>query len=87
VRSYLLQLPPLISKRAVGGPERVNLSHFIAPQRGRQLILATIAPETSITIKDIAVVVDSGCTNTPIYDPVQRTHALTTIHASQSQIN
>lgn len=85
VTSVLVRLPPLELKEAVGGKGRVDLRHFNPPQIGRQVILATTAAEISITIPDVGFVIGTGCTNTPIYDPVQRTHELITVHVSRSQ--
>jgi HrpA-like RNA helicase len=87
VQQYLTRhASPMVVKRAVGCRERVDLNHFEPPEVGRQVILATTAAETSITIRDIAIVIDTGCTNLPVYDPSLRTHNLATVHVSRSQM-
>jgi ATP-dependent helicase HrpB len=87
VQQYLTRhASPMVVKRAVGCRERVDLNHFEPPEVGRQVILATTAAETSITIRDIAIVIDIGCTNLPVYDPSLRTHNLATVHVSRPQM-
>lgn len=88
VQRYLARhASPLVVKRAVDDRETVNLNHFEPPEVGRQVILATTAAETSITFRDVAIVIDTGCANLPVYNPSLRTHELATVHVSRSQMD
>jgi HrpA-like RNA helicase len=57
---------------ALGSGDRLPLSTYKTPEEGRQIILATTAAETSITIPDVSVVIDSATTlhrTIPIQEP------------------
>jgi hypothetical protein len=66
----------IVIREALGGINRKNLRDYDAPDGNtRQVILATTAAKSSITIKDLYIVADTGLINIPIYDSARRTTA------------
>jgi ATP-dependent helicase HrpB len=55
----------------------------VAPGK-RKIVMATSIAETSLTIPDIRVVVDSGQTRVPLFDPVSGMSRLQTVWVSQA---
>jgi len=55
-----------------------------APAGRRKVVLATSIAETSLTIEGIRVVIDSGWSRAPRFDPVSGLTRLTTLPASQA---
>jgi len=58
-----------------------------APEGRRKLVLATSIAESSITIDDIRVVVDSGLARVPVYEPSTATTRLETQRASLASVD
>jgi HrpA-like RNA helicase len=75
----------LAVKKAFGGRDTIDMSDFDPPNSGRQVILPTTAAETSITIEDIDIVIDTGATNVNWYRHQDRTQQLSTMVVSQSR--
>ena len=55
-----------------------------APAGQRKVVLATSIAETSLTIEGIRVVIDSGWSRVPRFDPVSGLTRLTTVNVSQA---
>ncbi|MCP5162922.1 MAG: ATP-dependent helicase HrpB [Hahellaceae bacterium] len=59
-----------------------------APKGQRKVVLATAIAETSLTIEDVRVVIDSGLSRLPVFDPntaLTRLHTTKTSQASSEQ--
>lgn len=68
-------LPPAAQDRAVAA----------APDGRRKVVLATSVAETSITIEGVRVVVDSGLSRVPRYEPAVGMTRLETVRASRAE--
>ena len=55
-----------------------------APPGRRKVVLATAVAQTSLTIEDVRIVVDSGLARLPAYDPATGLTSLITRHVSQA---
>jgi ATP-dependent helicase HrpB len=55
-----------------------------APAGRRKVVLATSIAETSLTIADVAVVIDSGLARVPRYEPASGLTRLTTVRVSRA---
>jgi hypothetical protein len=73
------------SKRLLEFAIRSTCPILIRRTRGRQVILATTAAVTSITIEDIDIIIDTGATNVDWYRHQDRTQQLSTMVVSQSR--
>lgn len=58
-----------------------------SPLGVRKIILSTNIAETSVTIPDVTVVIDSGCIRQMQYDSTRRNSELRTVFVSQSNLN
>ena len=74
----------LVVKKAFGGRDPINMSDFDPPNSGREVILPTAAAETSITIEDTDIVIDTGATNVDWYRHQDRTQQLSTMVVSRA---
>ena len=57
-----------------------------APEGKRKIVLATSIAETSLTLEDVRIVIDSGLSRVPKYDAATGLSRLETIRASRSSI-
>ncbi|MBX9619601.1 MAG: ATP-dependent helicase HrpB [Hyphomicrobiales bacterium] len=64
-------------------------SQAIAPAQGnrRKIVLATSIAETSLTIDGVRIVIDSGLSRVPRYDPASGLTRLETVRAPLSSVN
>ncbi|MFK5979893.1 MAG: ATP-dependent helicase HrpB [Rhizobiaceae bacterium] len=57
-----------------------------APEGKRKIVLATSIAETSLTLEDVRIVIDSGLSRVPKYDAATGLSRLETVRSSQSSI-
>jgi ATP-dependent helicase HrpB len=81
VRGPAVQIAPLY-----GALDAVDQDRAIAatPAGRRKVVLATAIAETSLTIADIAVVIDAGLARVPRYDPASGLTRLVTVRVSRA---
>lgn len=57
-----------------------------APEDKRKIVLATSIAETSLTLEDVRIVIDSGLSRVPKYDAATGLSRLETVRSSQSSV-
>lgn len=57
-----------------------------APEGKRKIVLATSIAETSLTLEDVRIVIDSGLSRVPKYDAATGLSRLETVRSSQSSV-
>ena len=65
-------------------PERQDRAIAAAPAGRRKLVLSTSIAETSLTLADIRIVVDSGLARVPVYEPDVGITRLETVRVSRA---
>ena len=72
-----------------GALDRAEQDLAVAPARGgrRKVVLATSIAETSLTIEGVRVVIDSGLTRTPMFEPDLGLTRLETMRASRASVD
>lgn len=68
-------------------PEEQNRAIHPAPSGIRKIVLATTIAETSLTIEGVRVIIDSGLTRVPEYEPAIGLTRLKTVRVSQASAN
>lgn len=60
---------PIALHGLYGAREAADQAAAIAPSSGRKIVLATSIAETSLTIDGVRIVIDSGLTRRPVFEP------------------
>lgn len=68
-------------------PAAQDLAISPAPEGKRKVVLATAIAETSITIEDVRIVVDSGLARVPRFEPGAGVTRLETVRAARSSVD
>lgn len=79
-----LRLPPDVALHKLYGAADPAAQRAALRPGGRKVVLATAIAETSLTIDGVRVVVDSGLSRKPAFDPAAGLSRLVTIRVSQA---
>jgi len=81
------RLPPICDLLMLHGQQRAEEQDKAlrpSPSGRRKVVLATAVAQTSLTIEDVRIVVDSGLSRLPAYDPATGLTSLVTRRVSQA---
>lgn len=88
-RALLERAPAGVEVRPLYGalsPEQQDAAIAPAPPGRRKLVLASAIAETSLTIEGVRVVIDSGLSRRPRFDPATGLASLKTVRASRASV-